>query len=253
MKNMIRSCFGKAAGSYYDSASVQKEVAAICAANCPEGQYGNVLDIGSGVGFLSGSLEEHCNFSNYYSLDLTLPMLVEQRSHYSSPILVAADGEALPFKRETFDLLVSSSAMQWFMSPEDSIPEIFTLLKRGGSFSFSIFVHGTLKELEDVSSRTGFGRMHNLKSESYYINIFEKIRGLEFSCDQREFVTFHPNVREFLKKHKMTGAGASGKKMSFGKKSYSKFVEEYERLYSVEGKVMSTFRSLFIYGRKMDI
>lgn len=250
MKDRIRSSFGKAAGSYYDSASVQREVAAICASNCPDGRYENVLDVGSGVGFLAGNFSGRLSCSNYISLDMTLPMLLEQRRRFEHPILLAADGETLPFAGNSFDLLLSSSAMQWYSAPEKSIPETFQVLKPGGRFSIAIFIKGTLRELEDVSSRTGFGRMHDLRTAEYYKSILLNMGDIEPVFDIREFVTHHSGVREFLKKHKMTGAGASGRKISFGRRSYMNFVREYERLYSVGGMVKSTFRSLFVYGRK---
>lgn len=253
MKSLIRNSFGRAAWSYYDSAEVQKEVAGICASNCPDGHYENVLDIGSGVGFLAGNFTKRISCSNYFSLDMTLPMLLEQRVHFHNPMLLAADGEALPFRQNCFDLVISSSAMQWYMAPERSIFETFECLKPGGIFSFSIFVEGTLKELADVSLKTGFGRMYDLKSEKSYLDIFKNVGGIEFAFDLRDFVSLHSSVREFLKKHKMTGAGASGKKMNVSKRHYQEFVREYERLYSLDGKVKSTFRSLFVYGRKIKM
>ncbi|WP_027179939.1 methyltransferase domain-containing protein [Maridesulfovibrio bastinii] len=253
MKSLIRSCFGRAAGSYYDAASVQKDVARICVLNCPAAHYGNVLDIGSGVGFVAENFNGDFSSTNYFSLDLTLPMLVEQQKRFMFPVMLAADGEYLPFRKKSFDLLLSSSAMQWYMKPEISIPETLEFLKPGGYFSFSVFIKGTLGELEDVSRRTGFGRMHKLEDERFYLNLFEGIKSLDFSHEVKDFVTLHPGVREFLKAHKMTGAGASSEKMCFGKESYRKFVSEYERLYSTDGMIKSTFRSLFIYGRKKGI
>ena len=145
---------------------VQREVAVHCADLCPAGKYENVLDIGSGVGFLYGSLAERIEFDNYVSLDLVQPMLLEQKKN-NSAMLVAADGENLPVRDNSIDLLVSSSAMQWFAKPEKSIPDCFSALKKGGRFAVAVFTRGTLAELADVSSRTGFGSVKDLKEASF--------------------------------------------------------------------------------------
>lgn len=171
MKKRIRQCFGKAAASYSDAASVQRIVAKKCASFCPQGSYGRVLDIGSGVGFLHDELKKHINSEQYVSLDLVRPMLLEQEGR--GALLVAADGEELPFAAESFDLLASSSAMQWYGAPEKSIPESFRVLRSGGKFAIAIFIDGTLRELADVSARTGFGSVKQLRSCSFYEDIFE--------------------------------------------------------------------------------
>lgn len=249
-KERIRQCFGKAAASYSDAASVQREVAARCAALCPAGDYSRVLDIGSGVGFLHGELEKRIGFGEYVSLDLVRPMLLEQRK-VGNASLVAADGELLPFAENSFDLLVSSSAMQWFSDPEKSIAESFRTLKPGGSFSIAIFSRGTLRELADVSERTGFGSVKELKDDSFYRDIFSSIEGLEVSFAEAAHEICFPSVKAFLKKHKMTGAVASSGNISWGKKKYLRFVEEYERLYRGEAGIKATYMVFLAYGRKL--
>ncbi|WP_432735932.1 methyltransferase domain-containing protein [Maridesulfovibrio sp. FT414] len=250
MKNRIRQCFGKAAASYSDAASVQREVAARCAAFCPAGDYGRVLDIGSGVGFLHGELEKRIGFGEYVSLDLVRPMLLEQRK-VSNAFLLAADGESLPLRDNTFDLLVSSSAMQWFADPERSIPDCFRVLKPGGRFAFAIFSRGTLGELADVSERTGFGSVKNLKDDSFYREIFSSVEDLEVEFSGGTHEIYFPSVKEFLRMHKMTGAVASSGNISWGKDKYRRFVEEYERLYRGEAGIKATYRVFLAYGEKL--
>ncbi len=249
-KERIRQCFGKAAASYSDAASVQREVAARCALMCPAGNYRRVLDIGSGVGFLHGELENRIGFAEYTSLDLVRPMLLEQRKVSSASLLVA-DGENLPFAENSFDLLVSSSAMQWFSDPRKSIPACFSVLKPGGCFAIAVFSRGTLCELADVSARTGFGSVKDLKEDSFYREIFSAIEGLEVDFADAVHEVYFPSVKAFLKKHKMTGAVASSGNVSWGKRKYLRFVEEYEKLYRGEAGIRATYKVFLAYGRKL--
>lgn len=251
MKKRIRRCFGKAAVSYSDAASVQREVAARCASLCPDGNYGKVLDIGSGVGFLHGQLEKRISFDKYVSLDLVRPMLLEQRK-VNDALLLTADGERLPFADNSFDLLVSSSAMQWYSDPVRSIPEDFRILKPGGAFTVAIFIRGTLRELADVSARTGFGSVKELKEASFYEDIFSSVPGLEVQFSSAGYEVYFPSVKHFLKKHKMTGAVASSGNISWGKKKYLRFVEEYEKLYRGEAGIRASYEVFLAYGRKQQ-
>jgi len=250
VKKRIRKCFGKAASSYSDAASVQREVAARCAALCPGGNYERVLDVGSGVGFLHAELEKHIGFSNYISLDLVHPMLLEQKK-FNTAMLLAADGEVLPFKNESFDLLVSSSAMQWYADPLVSIPLAFQVLKSGGKFAIAIFSKGTLAELADVSARTGFGSVKELKGFSFYKELFSSISNLEIKFSRSKHEVYFSSVSHFLKNHKMTGAVASSGDISWGKNKYLRFVDEYERLYRGEAGIRASYEVFLAYGEKL--
>lgn len=249
MKKRIQQCFGKAAASYSKAASVQRIVAGNCAALCRKAEFDRVLDIGSGVGFLHDELRERIDYDKYVSLDLVRPMLMEQKT--SNALLVAADGENLPFAAESFDLLVSSSAMQWYADPEKSIPRNFEVLKPGGNFAIAIFTHGTLCELGHVSAKTGFGSVKELKTSSFYRELFDSMTGLKVNYASEEHEVFFPSVKKFLKKHKMTGAVASSESISWGRDKYLRFVEEYENLYRGESGIKASYRVFFIYGKKL--
>ncbi|CCO25093.1 methyltransferase domain-containing protein [Maridesulfovibrio hydrothermalis] len=249
MKKRIRQCFSKAAASYSDAAAVQRDVAARCAALCPCGRYDNVLDIGSGVGFLHGELEQRIEFVKYISLDLVHPMLLEQRK-VNKALLVTADGENLPLRDGTFDLLASSSAMQWYSDPQKSIPESFKVLKHGGKFSIAVFIKGTLGELADVSLKTGFGSVKELKDGAFYKDIFSNISGLSVDFVLEKHEVYFSSVKDFLRKHKMTGAVASSGSISWGKEKYLRFVEEYEKLYRGDAGIRATYEVLLAYGEK---
>jgi SAM-dependent methyltransferase len=61
---------------------------------------------------------------------------------------VIADGQALPFAPESFDLAVATQVMDYFHDPAEAVRQIHTVLKPGGAFLASVaafapsFAHG---------------------------------------------------------------------------------------------------------------
>lgn len=65
-------------------------------------------------------------------------------------LAVAADEEALPFKDEAFDLIVSSLALHWVNDLPGALAQARRALKPDGLFLAALFGGGTLAELRDA-------------------------------------------------------------------------------------------------------
>lgn len=83
---------------------------------------GKILDLGSGTGLLS----EFLNFS-LTQADISFQMLKQAKG-----IRVQADGECLPFKDNSFDSVLSFTALQNSKAPEKMLKEISRVLKPRG-------------------------------------------------------------------------------------------------------------------------
>ena len=60
--------------------------------------------------------------SRYVSVDLQVTPLVN----------VAAGGEALPFRDEEFDFVISTQVLEYFPDPRQAASEIWRVLRKGG-------------------------------------------------------------------------------------------------------------------------
>ncbi|WP_187170446.1 methyltransferase domain-containing protein [Salidesulfovibrio onnuriiensis] len=251
-KERISRSFDRAHASYVRYASVQAEAARACADLIPPGRYGSILEIGAGGGVLTHPAARRFGHDRYVAVDIAPRMLESiDVSQLDNPELVVADGEHLDFEPGAFDLLLSSSTMQWYAHPGESIPANLGLLRPGGRFSLSIFVRGSLCELAEACAATGFGSMLSMRPAGYYVSLLEGMDGLRFQWEVREHVSVHGSVREFLKAHQATGATATQRKKPARPKAYREFIRFYETRFSVPGGVRATSQVLHLWGQRL--
>ena len=94
-----------------------------------------ILEIGAGGGFTLERLHD-LGFSRLSGLDLTESTLAAMRSRVPSANLVAADGETLPFRDGSFDILLSSDVVEHLPELEKHLAEAARLLPDGGYYLF---------------------------------------------------------------------------------------------------------------------
>lgn len=256
MKKHIRRSFEAAAPTYDAAAVIQRQVARRCAALCPDalstaqGRAPRVLEIGSGAGALTRLLLEKYHAQRYFALDLAMSAFARVSPKAENLLLLSADGEAAPFAPQSMDLLVSSSCMQWYLTPERSIPQNLSLLHPGGAFALALFVKGTFKELWRASESTGFGSVFPLRDPQFYVSLFHDMKGLEFETAREEAVALHDSVPAFLKSHRQTGARYTGSARGFSRKRYEAFCNAYREQFERQGKIPATYSICYIWGRK---
>jgi len=258
MKRQIQTFFNTASTTYDSAATTQRIAAAKCAEHCmgivDNTPMPTIVEIGSGTGILTQLVTESMPHEKYLALDLAGEMLSRLDTRNSTIIPILADGETTPLKDGCADMLVSSATMQWYASPEQSIPANLQLLKPGGCFSLAIFIDGTFPELARCSELTGFGSVMNLKSAEFYANLLEAIPGLDFQTTTQQYVVRHASVMDFLKSHRKTGARFTSSRpegLGVGRKRLHAFCQTYAQLFADEdGTVPATYSILYLWGRK---
>lgn len=122
-----------------------------------------ILDLGSATGKNTILLEKIFPKAEIYELDIALDMLrisMNKRSDIKklfSPkkrYFINADMDQLPFQNNTFDLIISSSTIQWSENINLLLKNINKLLKIDGLFLFSSFLKNTLIELQNFKEHT---------------------------------------------------------------------------------------------------
>jgi len=244
MKIHIKRSFDASFDTYDSSCDIQRIVAEHLASKLSHG-YKNILEIGAGTGVYTEKLAERYSDTDVTCIDISHQLLLGARDKVSHYKYVCADGEHPPFKG-CFDLITSSSTLQWFINPENSIPGILSLLKPDGEFAFSMFAEGTFTEMSILNRMTGFGSVYDLRPDSDYLDIFEDC---DVSFETKEYVLFFHSVEEFLKKQKGTGATFTGARAFTSKSSYRKFLELYPELFGEDGKIPVTYKIFYIHGK----
>ncbi|HUU26674.1 MAG TPA: methyltransferase domain-containing protein [archaeon] len=270
-KKILALHFSKSAESYDKLAVLQREIAyqlVDWASSGKEFKAGRlaVLEIGCGTGFLTGFLSQRLKSKVFVAVDLARGMLNQARiklhESRAGVKLVQADGENLPLPPCSFDLVVSSTAFQWFNSFEKSIAGIHRLLRPGGRLIFATLGRGTFRELKEAY-RTAAGQMGiKLASARYGLPFIGALEVRDCliqagfkgaAVKQYRKFEFFPSSRDFLLSIKKRGANNPDfRPMSLRveRDLLGKMASFYDTRFKVDGHVYASYEVIFAKGEK---
>ncbi|XP_009474491.1 PREDICTED: NADH dehydrogenase [ubiquinone] 1 alpha subcomplex assembly factor 5 [Nipponia nippon] len=104
------------------------------------------LDLGSGRGYIAQHLTKE-TIEKLIQVDIAENALKNAVESEIPTVSVVADEEFLPFKEDTFDLVVSSLSLHWVNDLPKAFREIHRVLKPDGVFIGAMFGGDTLYEL----------------------------------------------------------------------------------------------------------
>jgi malonyl-CoA O-methyltransferase len=148
-KDRVRRSFSRGAAEYDAHAVVQRRAVdrllelALPATAPPR----RVLDVGYGTGALLARLAGIFPGAALAGIDLAPGMALAARRRPIRAWLGLGDAEALPFRAGTFDLVVSTSTLQWLPRLERALCEARRVLAPGGTLAVAFFGGDTLHEL----------------------------------------------------------------------------------------------------------
>lgn len=256
-KAKIKSNFNRFATNYDLVADLQKQVAddLFQIAKTKINQSQNIIDLGCGSGFLADKILKECPINkNLFQLDLAFNMLENNKNLSKNIFNINADIENLPFVNKSFDLAISSLALQWVNDFEVALKEISSILRPQSFFIFSVFIDGTLKELKDSSQVLAknlavneFIGLGELKKAIYSSG------AVDFQIITKDFIREYQDIYQLLHSMKNVGASYSGaiKKDKILSKVLSKgdFTELnnfYLSNFGINGKIQATWKVAFV-------
>jgi len=140
-KRLVQRQFDRAAIIYDEIAGMQREIVDELLASCRTSAQ-KAIDLGCGTGYGLARLAETSQ-AELVGIDLAPGMLEVASSVNPHATLVIADAESLPFPADCFDLILSSSALQW-CDLNTALEEISRIAAPGGQILISSFLQGTL-------------------------------------------------------------------------------------------------------------
>lgn len=242
----IQNNFNRFAVSYDKHAIVQNEIAkrlsqklnAINPAQFP------ILELGAGTGLLSNLL--NCKYldNQLITTDFAKKSLDINQNKNS----ICLDSQYLPFKSQTFGVVISNLMMQW-CNLEAVISESNKVLKGDGLFIFSSFGPQTLIELKQ--SWSGIDNNTHINNFMDMHDIGDKLlaAGLTGVVVESEIITLtYEKVMDILLDLKHIGAQNINAN-SISKSSLQAMFKNYEKFRS-NGKLPVSYEVIYAHGFK---
>lgn len=246
-KQLITRRFSRAVESYNREAVAQRQIAHrmsdMLNRYLPR-PCSRILEIGSGTGFLTRRLMD-----TLHPETLVLNDICQEMSTCFNDLLgsgratfLAGDAETLSFPKGQ-DLIVSCSALQWFVFPEQFFERCNALLKHKGYFAFTTFGRDNLKEITSVTgSGLHYRSLEELKEalHIHYDIVSAREERISLSFDTPLNVLYHL---------KHTGVTAI-RQQQWTKGDLQEFCDNYARLFSNGNSVTLTYHPIYIIAKK---
>jgi malonyl-CoA O-methyltransferase len=206
-KVRIAQQFSRAANTYNSAADVQLDIAFDAMAYVPTG-YKSGLDIGCGTGRISQQLATKCD--KLVAMDLAFGMLEysKQNSLASDPSIcwLQGDADCLPMADNSVDMVFSSMALQWSDNQQIVMSEIARVMTSGSHAVLAIMCDGSFKQLNDSWQTIDSQRHVNNFASAHTWYDAAISQGLQVTMQEKQYVTWHQNIRQMLSSIKSIGA-----------------------------------------------
>ena len=227
--------FSRFAYEYDKYNVIQKEVAKRLISLVEKKNYNKILDLGAGDGAIYRNLiAQEIQFCKFVAFDFSEEMLSIHPENKS--IKKVCHNFNMPnafddFKNNEFDLLISSSALQW----SDNLFSVLSSISQLSSqFYFSFFTSNTFRTLHQTANIDS-----PIYSRRYLMNTLDKL--FDYESETVLYKLHFPSVHEMLRYIKRSGVGGGVKQLSYKqtKDLISKYSLDYLEFEVIFIKVIS--------------
>ena len=228
--------FSRFAHKYDTYNMIQSTVATTLIEKLPKIMYKNIIDVGCGSGEVYKNLQKKgILVKNFIALDSSQAMLAihPNEKNIDKICLNFNDRDFLEYiPRDNYDLLLSSSALQW---STDLVNTMQKLSQLSSTFYGAVFTSGTFKTLHKTA---------DVNSPIYNVRIVQDIMNQYY--DDVKYEIHHYNLefestRDMFRYIKQSGVSSGERKLTY--KQTKKLMERYPLNYL-------EFEVLFIEARK---
>lgn len=268
-KQVMRKHFSLHAETYDEYANVQKTMAAELMKMVKEEKLAGktnlaILDIGCGTGFLTQMLCDAFPEARITAVDIAPGMIAFCQKKLKTPNVTfeCADIEEAAL-RQTYDLIISNAAFQWFNSLGKTINKLYKALSGNGLLCFSTFGSRTFTELHQsyAKAKSKMGITTAGRPGPSFYNLPELLALCRDSLGEadpacciygKESLTceYFASVKMFLESVKKIGANNSNGENRVNPSLIKKMLEIYERDFNDNGQIKATYHCLFLTIRK---
>ncbi len=234
-KKIIAKNFSNSAPNYDDFALVQKSAATDLLDFTKafiENKKGNlkILDLGSGTSFLAKELLKSYDKKIDFicEIDLAKNMLANWKERPAKVLAIQADIENLPFRNDSFDLIISSFSLQWLNDFDHSFSCLYKILRKDGILSFCLPNAQSLAEIKIASQKSKCNfHFNDLPKDVEIKNVLTKNNFTQILFNKKSITQNFSDGIKALKSLKSFGGSYSANNRFIGKKNLQNFQNFY--------------------------
>lgn len=253
--------FSAAAANYNSYSSVQKRVASLLLTYIPSHIHcQRILEVGCGTGHLTRLTHKIFSDTAFDAIDISDAMIQEAHrnfSHHANMNFIVADARNFSSSR-SYDLILSSSSLQWAIPLETCFKNLKLLLQPKGFLVCALMIKGTLAELHETRQRIAPWKLPSSHLPSGD-EVVKHLTNAGFIILQKEELAFqetYPSSRAFLfsiHNQGVTGGNLSRSETVLNRTELQQLIADYDTHYNtdtVNGGVRATYQVLFFCASK---
>ena len=257
-KEYKRKVFNRHAKTYDEYSSLQNKISdnLFKKLDLIEVRPSVILDLGCGTGRNGVILKEKYQNIRLINYDFSINMLQEAKKNQHKVLgtkseFICGDIEELSFSENTFDVIWSTSSLQWCNNLSDIFKKAKSILKPGGLFIFSTFGPNTLFELRNITKKiSNYQKTNNFIDA---LSITEKLINEGFIdpfVDSEEFCLSYKDISKLFLDLRKIGATSGFKNRNIGLsgKSFLKLIIDGYKEYSYDGIFPATYEAIYGYA-----
>lgn len=244
-KQLIKQHFGNSLNGTYDrNATVQHKIASnlydLWKSTIGINSDSAILEIGCGTGFLTRLYTPTAYPSHLVLNDLCHVPTVTLNLNVTDYQFIEKDAELLEFPPQSFDYIVSSSAIQWLENLPLLFNHLHSWLNPGGAIVISTFGTNNMKEIKDNIKIS-----LNYKSVEWYCNEIKRNFDIVLIREESETMTFDTPL-DVLRHIQSTGVNSiNSTKTPSG--TLRRLLKNYP---NIDGRFPLTYNPIYIIATK---
>ena len=269
-RGRVGRSFHQQAAEYDQHATVQKRVVNRLISlvySHMSGVPADILDIGCGTGQLLSELDGQYPQSRLYGLDLAFNMARCAAERLGTrATLVNGDAEQLPFRDDAFDLVVSTSTLQWIENMDAFFQQCHRVVRRDGLLCIAFFGGRSMQELQGSFREAVRGKSGGSGGHVDRLHRFKEISDVQAALGRSAFgsvllfsemeMDYYPDLPELLRSIKRIGAGSGAQESRQGGLGWRSILNETSRLYRErygrDGMIPVTYEVIYVIAQHRD-
>lgn len=256
-KRRLASHFGRRVRSYDLATPVQEQMATALVSHArrhlADGPVARILELGCGTGRMTRQLAEAFPQARITALDISPEMIAHARASVAGIDFRVADAEVhIRHDRDTYALVISNAAAQWFGDARATLERARARLAPDGLLAISTFGDQTFRELrhafDQAYAATGFASVDHvlaMRSAETWRREFPEAEILE-----QTVARVFPGVEAFLRSVQEAGAANSMSGRHFlSRRVLREMIDKYAEQFSAPapGGITATYHIIYLY------